>query len=662
MKRIFFFLLAANGALCTFAQDMNSNADSSKHHHNNRRWYKNDSLLPRWTVDVNLLAGALTQDLTVANTYSNYTNGIAGNNTGDLKFSDGMSYGADVQLGYYFSRRGHFGIGTGLMYLYQQGNLTLENFRVQYQSTDAGGNTFRQAITATGKITEKLTISNFNIPLLLKYKTRFSRRFGFTADAGILFNVDIRSDYETNAAFDYEAIYKAAGPGGTDGKPFVYDNGNPPSTTSYLITRDHYLAEHPGGDVNAYFQAARDHGYNVGLGVMPDKNKGTVSFLSGSVGFLFQPSLNYFLSDWCALNIGAYVLYQPFNNSVPSGYRLTDGVGSYTSSLNSVSSVNSTSYGGNLGVRFFFGKKNPPPTITFVDQSEPTACGACDGSVTLYGLPNGKNVNVTYNLNGVPQTGYSGAVSADGSVKLSNMCSGYYTDIVARIGHKTASATTVVLSDPLVKISSVTTANPTANGKCDGSMTLHGIGSGRNVTINYNYNGASQAPYNGVVGTDNTITVTGLCAGSYSGIVVSANNCTGNATDVTLVAPPPPPVEKPRQPGIDPSTPILFDLGKTQIHESSLDILEEAVLELNDNKSSYIIIDGHTDDIGTPSSNRVLSYKRAQAVKEYLKEMGIDEKRLITVGHGEEQPIAPNTSSEGRAKNRRVIMTLRHHE
>jgi outer membrane protein OmpA-like peptidoglycan-associated protein len=82
-------------------------------------------------------------------------------------------------------------------------------------------------------------------------------------------------------------------------------------------------------------------------------------------------------------------------------------------------------------------------------------------------------------------------------------------------------------------------------------------------------------------------------------------------------------------------------------------------LELNDNKSSYIIIDGHTDDIGTPSSNRILSYKRAQAVKEYLKEMGIDEKRLITVGHGEEEPIAPNTTSEGRAKNRRVIMTLR---
>jgi outer membrane protein OmpA-like peptidoglycan-associated protein len=115
-----------------------------------------------------------------------------------------------------------------------------------------------------------------------------------------------------------------------------------------------------------------------------------------------------------------------------------------------------------------------------------------------------------------------------------------------------------------------------------------------------------------------------------------------------------------RQPEIDPSTPILFDLGKATIHESSYDILEEAVLELRDNNDAYLIIDGHTDDIGSPSMNRVLSYKRAEAVKQYLKEMGISEKRLITIGHGEDSPVAPNTTDEGRAKNRRATMTIRH--
>jgi len=656
MKRIFFFLLAANGALSAFAQDAN-HADSSKHH--NRRWYKNDSLLSRWVVDINLLGGVLTQDLTLANTSPNYTNGIAGNNTGTLKFSNGMSYGADAQLGYFFGKRGHFGLGTGLMYLYQTGDLTLEGFRVQYQSADAGGNVFRQIITANDKITEKITTTNVSIPLLLKYKNRFSRRFGFTADAGILYNVQLSHEYETNASFDYEAIYQFTNP--DNGLPTVYDNGVNPSTSDYLITRDHYLHAHPGGDVNAYFNTQQGMGYNVGLGVKPGLKKGSVTYLEGSVGFLFQPSLNYFLSDWCALNIGGYFLYQPFNNNVPAGYRLTDKVGGYSSALNSVSSGSSQSYGGNLGIRFFFGKRTPPPAITFVDQSDPTACGSCDGSMTLYGLPRGRNVTVSYSLNGVPQTGFTMMVSNDGSIKIGNLCAGYYTDIVVRVGSRNANAVSVILNEPIIKISNVTSSNPTANGKCDGTITLHGIGTGRSVTVNYNYNGTAQPAYNGTVAQDNTLQLTGLCGGSYTGIVVSGNNCSGTASDVTLVTPPPPPVEKPRQPAIDPSTPILFDLGKTQIHESSLDILEEAVLELNDNKNSYIIIDGHTDDIGTPSSNRVLSYKRAQAVKEYLKEMGIDEKRLITVGHGDEQPAAPNTSSEGRAKNRRVIMTLTQH-
>ena len=668
MKKIFFFLLAANGALSAFAQDNNTQAGNAKPH-NNRRWYKNDSLMSRWVVDINLLGGALTQNMTVANTGGNYTNGIAGNNTGTLSFTKGMSFGGDVQLGYFFGKKGHFGIGTGLMYLNQTGNLLLDNFHVQYQSTDVNGNTFRQVVTVNNsnisnpnRVTEQLTINNINIPLLLKYKVRFSRRFGFTADAGILYNVQYQNNYKTDATFDYEAMYQAAKPSG-DGKPFVYDNSPTPNVNDYLITRSHYLSANPTGNVNAYFNSQYNSGYNVGLGVQPDNKKGTVSYATGSVGFLFRPCLNYFLSDWCALNIGGYFLYQPYNNSVPSGYKLTDKVGGYSSSLNSVSSGNAESYGGNLGVRFLFGKKTPPPVISFVDQSDPTACGACDGSVTLYGLPRGRSVTVTYNLNGNPQTAFSGMVASDGSVKLTNMCAGYYTEIVARIGNKTAAATTVILNEPIVKITATTSSNPTATGKCDGTLTMTGIGANRDVTVNYNYNGAAQPAYTGKVGTDNKITLTGLCAGSYTGIVVSANNCSGNANnDITLVAPPPPPVDKPRQPGIDPSTPILFDLGKTQIHESSLDILEEAVLELNDNKTSYIIIDGHTDDIGTPSSNRVLSYKRAQAVKDYLKEMGIDEKRLITVGHGEEQPIAPNTSSEGRAKNRRVIMTLRHHD
>jgi len=615
-------------------------------------------MMKRWVFDLNVLGGPLTRNMTIANTSGNYTNGIAGNNTGKLTFKDGMSYGADAQLGYFFGKKGHFGIGAGISYFYQTGTLLLEDFMVQYQSTAANGDVFRQMITANpDEIEEDIHVHNVNIPLLLKYKNRFSRRFGFTADAGILYNLQMRHEYETNASFDYEAVYQFTGPG--NGRPTVYDNGVTPANTDYLITRANYQNHHSDGNVGAYFNSQYQQGYNVGLGVKPNHTSGTVDYLDGSVGFLFRPCLNYFLSDWCALNIGGYYLYQPYNNSVPSGYRLTDKVGDYNSSLNSVSSGNSQSYGGNLGVRFFFGNKKVPAVVSYVDQTDPTACGSCDGTITLYGLPTGRSVTVTYTLNGMTQTGYTGSVGSDGTVKVSNLCAGYYTDLKARVGHKSMSATSVVLNDPVIKISAVTSTNPTVNGTCNGTITIRGINTGRSVTVNYNYNGTAATPVTVVAGNDGAVTINGLCGGSYSGITVSGNNCSANVTDMTLVNPPPPPVEKPRQPTIDVSTPILFDLGKTQIHESSLDILEEAVLELNDNKNSYIIIDGHTDDIGTPSSNRVLSYKRAQAVKEYLKEMGIDEKRLITVGHGEEQPIAPNTTSEGRAKNRRAIMTLR---
>jgi len=655
MKRVLFLLIAANGALSAVAQSSDTKTDQTKH-----KWFMTDSMLSRWVVDINATGGILNQNLTVANTSGNYTNGI-NNNTGKLTFKNGTSFGGDAELGFFcFGGKSHFGLGAGLMYLYQQGDLKLDQFNVQYQSTDNNGNTFRQLITANNPITEKVTTTNISIPLLLKYKKRFTQRSGFSADAGILYNVQLKNDYNTNASFDYQAIYQFTNP--PSGLPTVYDNGVTPNSSDYLITKAHYMATNPNGNVNAYFANEAERGYNVGLGVKPNTNTGTVSYITGSVGFLFRPTYNLFLSDWCSLNIGGYLLYQPFNNNVPTNYKLTDGVGQYNSSMQSVSSGNDLSYGGNLGVRFYLGERHTPLTITSIDQMGPFTCGLCDGTIMIHGLYPGRQVTVHYKMNGIEQNPFTGTVGQDGSVEITGLCSGTYTDIVASIGSHRAVGPNVTLVDPVIKVSSQVPVNPTAVGKCDGSLVLNGLYPGQHATIYYSLNGGSQAVYNGIVGSDNTVKLEGLCEGSYTGIVVSINNCTANGTsDVTLTAPPPPPPPPPpAEPGIDPSTPILFDLGKTQIHESSLDILEEAVLELNDNKSSYIIIDGHTDDIGSPSSNRILSYKRAQAVKEYLKEMGIDEKRLITVGHGEEEPIAPNTSSEGRAKNRRVIMTLRH--
>jgi outer membrane protein OmpA-like peptidoglycan-associated protein len=70
-------------------------------------------------------------------------------------------------------------------------------------------------------------------------------------------------------------------------------------------------------------------------------------------------------------------------------------------------------------------------------------------------------------------------------------------------------------------------------------------------------------------------------------------------------------------------------------------------------------VDGHTDNVGKPESNRKLSRERAGAVVKYLVEKkGVDDKQLSAKGFGDSQPIADNKTERGRAKNRRVDFTV----
>ena len=66
------------------------------------------------------------------------------------------------------------------------------------------------------------------------------------------------------------------------------------------------------------------------------------------------------------------------------------------------------------------------------------------------------------------------------------------------------------------------------------------------------------------------------------------------------------------------------------------------------------VVEGHTDSIGGPITNQLISEERARAVVDYLVEVGVDPDRLSTIGYGEERPIASNNTSSGRAQNRRI--------
>jgi outer membrane protein OmpA-like peptidoglycan-associated protein len=81
-----------------------------------------------------------------------------------------------------------------------------------------------------------------------------------------------------------------------------------------------------------------------------------------------------------------------------------------------------------------------------------------------------------------------------------------------------------------------------------------------------------------------------------------------------------------------------------------------AYVMLNDEKYKNLCLDieGHTDDVGDSGRNLILSNNRANAVKSVLIKNGVDISRISSVGYGEDNPIAPNTTIKGRKINRRV--------
>ncbi len=99
---------------------------------------------------------------------------------------------------------------------------------------------------------------------------------------------------------------------------------------------------------------------------------------------------------------------------------------------------------------------------------------------------------------------------------------------------------------------------------------------------------------------------------------------------------------------------IFFDTKMYEIKPESTPELDNLVHLLKDNPTLKIQISGHTDNVGKTEDNLKLSDDRAQAVVKYLTAKGINPNRLSYKGYGASQPIAPNTTEEGRSQNRRT--------
>ena len=102
---------------------------------------------------------------------------------------------------------------------------------------------------------------------------------------------------------------------------------------------------------------------------------------------------------------------------------------------------------------------------------------------------------------------------------------------------------------------------------------------------------------------------------------------------------------------------VNFDTGKATLRPESLPRLDGIVEYMAHRTSVRIEISGHTDNVGNKKANKTLSDKRAKACRDYLISQGIDGDRIEAVGYGDERPIAPNTTEDGRQQNRRIEAT-----
>jgi outer membrane protein OmpA-like peptidoglycan-associated protein len=100
---------------------------------------------------------------------------------------------------------------------------------------------------------------------------------------------------------------------------------------------------------------------------------------------------------------------------------------------------------------------------------------------------------------------------------------------------------------------------------------------------------------------------------------------------------------------------ILFETGRADLKPESRPVLKEIAETLKQHADLKILIEGHTDNVGSPVSNLALSESRAAAVKAALvSDFGVEAGRISTVGLGDTRPAVANDTAEGRAQNRRV--------
>jgi OOP family OmpA-OmpF porin len=102
---------------------------------------------------------------------------------------------------------------------------------------------------------------------------------------------------------------------------------------------------------------------------------------------------------------------------------------------------------------------------------------------------------------------------------------------------------------------------------------------------------------------------------------------------------------------------VEFEFGSAELTLVGRGVLNELLEGLEENPLVGVEIAGHTDNVGTPEENQLLSEERAMTVMDYFVSRGQDPARFVIIGFGENEPIDTNATAEGRARNRRIVFT-----
>lgn len=103
---------------------------------------------------------------------------------------------------------------------------------------------------------------------------------------------------------------------------------------------------------------------------------------------------------------------------------------------------------------------------------------------------------------------------------------------------------------------------------------------------------------------------------------------------------------------------ITFDTGRADVKPQFQPVLTRVSQSIQQYPDTIVQIEGHTDSTGAASMNQTLSENRAESVRGYMAQRGVESSRLIAVGYGASRPVADNGTPQGRAQNRRVEVLI----